>query len=259
MPVLVVVGAQWGDEGKGKVTDLLCEQAQIVVRYQGGNNAGHTVENEQGQVRSAPGALGHLQSRRDRRSSATGWSSTRRSPRGDRRAREPRHLHRQSQDLGQRAPDHALPHHARPSAGDAGWATGKIGTTGRGIGPAYADKAARLGIRMQDLLDQQIFHERVQAAMQQQGRGLARPTIRTWAASRPSASATSQAAEITAGRTSTTRRCCCGAPAARRSGAPRGRAGHPARPRPRHLSLCHLLQPGRRLCLRRARASARWS
>ena len=48
MPVLVVVGAQWGDEGKGKVTDLLCEQADIVVRYQGGNNAGHTVENERG-------------------------------------------------------------------------------------------------------------------------------------------------------------------------------------------------------------------
>ncbi len=48
MPVLVVVGAQWGDEGKGKVTDLLCEQADIVVRYQGGNNAGHTVENKHG-------------------------------------------------------------------------------------------------------------------------------------------------------------------------------------------------------------------
>ena len=48
MPVLVVVGAQWGDEGKGKVTDPLCEQADFVVRYQGGNNAGHTVENEYG-------------------------------------------------------------------------------------------------------------------------------------------------------------------------------------------------------------------
>ena len=48
MPVLVVVGAQWGDEGKGKVTDLLCEQADVVVRYQGGNNAGHTVENDPG-------------------------------------------------------------------------------------------------------------------------------------------------------------------------------------------------------------------
>ena len=48
MPVLVVVGAQWGDEGKGKVTDLLCEQADVVVRYQGGNNAGHTVENLRG-------------------------------------------------------------------------------------------------------------------------------------------------------------------------------------------------------------------
>ncbi len=48
MPVLVVVGAQWGDEGKGKVVDLLCETADVVVRYQGGNNAGHTVENEQG-------------------------------------------------------------------------------------------------------------------------------------------------------------------------------------------------------------------
>ena len=48
MPVLVVVGAQWGDEGKGKVTDLLCEQADMVVRYQGGNNAGHTVENSRG-------------------------------------------------------------------------------------------------------------------------------------------------------------------------------------------------------------------
>jgi adenylosuccinate synthase len=48
VPVLVVVGAQWGDEGKGKVTDLLCEMADVVVRYQGGNNAGHTVENDRG-------------------------------------------------------------------------------------------------------------------------------------------------------------------------------------------------------------------
>ncbi|MCJ7797857.1 MAG: adenylosuccinate synthetase, partial [Thermoleophilia bacterium] len=48
MPVTVIVGAQWGDEGKGKVVDLLAEQVQVVVRYQGGNNAGHTIENERG-------------------------------------------------------------------------------------------------------------------------------------------------------------------------------------------------------------------
>ncbi len=62
VPVLVVVGAQWGDEGKGKVTDLLCEQADMVVRYQGGNNAGHTVENSRGKFALHLVPFRHIQS-----------------------------------------------------------------------------------------------------------------------------------------------------------------------------------------------------
>ena len=164
MPVLVVVGAQWGDEGKGKVTDLLCEQAHFVVRYQGGNNAGHTVENKYGKFalhlvpsgifnRDVVAIIGNgvvidptvLRAEIDELESR-GVSTANLKVSGKAHLIMPYHImldHVQETRLGK----------------------GKIGTTGRGIGPAYSDKAARQGVRMQDVLDPALFRERVMATM----------------------------------------------------------------------------------------------
>ena len=165
MPGIVIVGAQWGDEGKGKLTDLLAEQADVVVRFQGGNNAGHTIVRD-GQefkfhlipsgilypgkacvigngVVIDPGVLiGELEG-----------------------------LRRQSLDVsGLRISANAhliMPYHVLlDTAGEAKLGKLEIGTTKRGIGPCYADKAARLGIRVQDLLDAKILRKKIMAAME---------------------------------------------------------------------------------------------
>ncbi len=160
MPVLVVLGAQWGDEGKGKVVDLLCEQADVVVRYQGGNNAGHTVENELGKfaLHLVPSGI---------------FNPRIVSVIGNGVVIDPTVLRQEIDDLEARGvstaglkvspgahlimPYHILLDHVQ----ERRLGKGKIGTTGRGIGPAYADKAARQGVRMQDLADEAGFRERV--------------------------------------------------------------------------------------------------
>jgi adenylosuccinate synthase len=165
MPGIVIVGAQWGDEGKGKLTDLLAERAEVVVRFQGGNNAGHTIVRD-GQefkfhlipsgilypgktcvigngVVVDPGVLiGELEG-----------------------------LRRQSIDIsGLRVSANAhliMPYHVMlDTAGEAKLGKLEIGTTKRGIGPCYADKAARLGIRVQDLLDAKILRKKIMAALE---------------------------------------------------------------------------------------------
>ncbi len=164
MPVLVVVGAQWGDEGKGKVTDLLCEQADVVVRYQGGNNAGHTVENLRGKfaLHLVPSGV---------------FNPNIVSVIGNGVVIDPTVLRAEIDDLESRnvstrnlkvsdkahliMPYHIMLDHVQ----EARLGKGKIGTTGRGIGPCYADKAARQGVRMQDILDPQGFRERVMTTM----------------------------------------------------------------------------------------------
>jgi adenylosuccinate synthase len=165
VPVLVVVGAQWGDEGKGKVTDLLCEQADVVVRYQGGNNAGHTVENLRGKfaLHLVPSGI---------------FNPNIVSVIGNGVVIDPTVLRKEIDDLESRnvstrnlkvsgkahliMPYHIMLDHVQ----EARLGKGKIGTTGRGIGPAYSDKAARQGVRMQDILDPQGFRERVMSTME---------------------------------------------------------------------------------------------
>ena len=135
MPVLVVVGAQWGDEGKGKVTDLLCEQAHIVVRYQGANNA-HTVENEHGSSHS-PGSFQHLP-----RCVAVIGNGVVIDPTV--RARIDGSKPRVS-TAGLKISGKAhliMPYHIMLDQIGTRLGKDKIGTTGRGIGP-YSDKAAR--------------------------------------------------------------------------------------------------------------------
>ncbi|HEV2783640.1 MAG TPA: adenylosuccinate synthase [Actinophytocola sp.] len=165
MPAIVLIGAQWGDEGKGKATDLLGERVQWVVRYQGGNNAGHTVVLPDGQdfalhlipsgiisphvwnvigngvVVDAGVLLTELAGLEDR-----GVDTTRLLISADAHLLMPYHVAIDKvteRYLGKR----------------------KIGTTGRGIGPAYQDKVARVGVRVQDLLDEKILRQKVEAAL----------------------------------------------------------------------------------------------
>jgi adenylosuccinate synthase len=165
MPGLVVVGAQWGDEGKGKVTDLLAEQADVVVRFQGGNNAGHTI------VRGDEVYKFHL------------VPSGILYPRklcviGNGVVVDPRVIITELDELRQRGIDTSglrlsanahliMPYHMLlDHEGETKLGKLQIGTTRRGIGPAYADKAARLGIRVQDLLDSKILRQKIATALE---------------------------------------------------------------------------------------------
>ncbi len=165
MPGIVIVGAQWGDEGKGKVTDLLAEHAEMVVRFQGGNNAGHTIVRDgdefkfhlipsgilypgktcvigNGVVIDPSVLIDELDGLRRRRVDVAGL-----------RISANAHL--------------IMPYHVMlDTAGEAKLGKLEIGTTKRGIGPCYADKAARLGIRVQDLLDAKILRKKIMAALE---------------------------------------------------------------------------------------------
>src|SRR6186997_2542851 len=176
MPGIAVVGAQWGDEGKGKVTDLLAEQADVVIRFQGGNNAGHTIIREGDEFKFHlipsgilypgktcaigngvvidPGVLiGELEGLRRRRIDTSGLKISANA-----------HL--------------IMPYHVMlDTAGEAKLGKLEIGTTKRGIGPCYADKAARLGIRVQDMLDPKILRKKIMAALEPK-RQLLRPFAR---------------------------------------------------------------------------------
>jgi len=165
MPGIVVVGAQWGDEGKGKVTDLLAEQANLVIRFQGGNNAGHTI------VRGRDTYKFHL--------IPSGILYPGRTCAiGNGVVVDPRVLTQEIDDLRRRGVDISglrisanahliMPYHLLlDQAGEAKLGKLQIGTTRRGIGPCYADKAARLGIRMQDLLDEKILKQKIYAALE---------------------------------------------------------------------------------------------
>ncbi|MBM4285300.1 MAG: adenylosuccinate synthase [Deltaproteobacteria bacterium] len=162
MPNVVVVGTQWGDEGKGKIVDLLTEQARVVVRYQGGNNAGHTlvVGGQKFIFHLIPSGILHpgtmccigngvvldpevfLQEidRLEARGIAVGAHNLRLSER--------------TQVI--------MPYHRRLDlARERAKGDGKIGTTGRGIGPCYEDKVGRRGIRMADLVDEGAFRAKL--------------------------------------------------------------------------------------------------
>src|SRR3954452_18691637 len=164
MPGLAIVGAQCGDEGKGKVTDLLAEQADMVIRCQGGNNAGHTI------VRDDEVFKFHLIP------SGILYPSTTCAI-GNGVVVDPRVLLDEIEELRRRRVDISglrvsanahliMPYHLLlDHAGEAKLGKLQIGTTRRGIGPCYSDKASRLGIRMQDLLDEKILRQKIYAAM----------------------------------------------------------------------------------------------
>jgi adenylosuccinate synthase len=173
MPAIVIVGAQWGDEGKGKVTDLLGDGVDYVVRYQGGNNAGHTVV-----IGDESYALHLLPS---------GVLSPDVIPViGNGVVIDPGVLIEEIEGLAGRgvscerllisANAHLImPHHrALDRVTERFLGTARIGTTGRGIGPAYADKAARMGIRAQDLFDPSILGQKLELVLREKNQVLSK-------------------------------------------------------------------------------------
>jgi len=164
VPATIVVGTQWGDEGKGKLTDLIAKEMSLVVRYQGGHNAGHTlvVDGESFALQLLPSGVLYdhitpvigngvvvdpvvLLAEIDALE-ARGVSCARLKVSGNAHLIFPYH-----QEL-----DRLIERHLGKN---------KLGTTKRGIGPAYADKASRVGIRVQDLLDPEIFREKLRAVL----------------------------------------------------------------------------------------------
>ncbi|MGW4636069.1 adenylosuccinate synthase [Nocardia sp. NPDC004415] len=166
MPAIVLIGAQWGDEGKGKATDLLGERLQWVVRYQGGNNAGHTVVLPNGDKFAlhlipsgilTPGVKNII---------------------GNGVVVDPGVLLDELAGLEERGVDTSglllsadahliMPYHvAIDKVAERFLGSRKIGTTGRGIGPCYQDKVARVGVRVADVLDEKILTQKVEAALE---------------------------------------------------------------------------------------------
>jgi adenylosuccinate synthase len=163
VPATVIVGAQWGDEGKGKIVDLLAQECDVVCRYQGGPNAGHTiiVEGETFKIRQTP----------------SGVISGKTSVIGAGCVVDPQVLLDELDHLESRGIDPSvvvvsgnahliMPWHvAIDQASEHRLGRLQIGTTRRGIGPAYADKASRLGIRVQDVLDPKILRQKIEVAL----------------------------------------------------------------------------------------------
>ncbi len=153
MSVVAVIGAQWGDEGKGKVVDLLAQRAEMVVRFQGGNNAGHTVINDRGKFALHLVPAGIFNPAVD---NVLGPGTVVNPPALLEEMAELRAQAGVSFDrfwIAERA-QVVMPYHvAQDAAEEAQRGAQAQGTTLRGIGPAYADKAARAGVRIGDLLD----------------------------------------------------------------------------------------------------------
>ena len=169
----VVIGAQWGDEGKGKIVDLLCEEFDVVARYQGGHNAGHTVKfaDQHFALRLIPSGILH---------------PNKQCLLGNGMVIDPEALLEEIENLRKggirieenlKISDSAhciLPYHrALDVAREEAAGLAKIGTTGRGIGPAYETKVGRYGIRVADLLDPQVLRQKIEFACAEKNQILA--------------------------------------------------------------------------------------
>jgi adenylosuccinate synthase len=166
MPASIVLGTQWGDEGKGKAVDYLADRMDFVVRYQGGNNAGHTViaEGRLLKLQLVPSGILY-----DHITSVI----------ADGVVVDPRHLLKEMDELREAGVDVSrlvvsgnahliMPYHLElEKVTERFLGKNALGTTKRGIGPAYGDKAARIGLRIQDLFDQKIFREKLDIVLRE--------------------------------------------------------------------------------------------
>lgn len=168
---LVVVGSQWGDEGKGKITDFFAQRADVVVRFQGGNNAGHTIvfDGQKFALQSIPSGIfnPHILN-----VMANGMVINPVSLLSELARLEERGVTDYNLRISNRA-SVVMPYHATLDGAYEAVKGGKqIGTTKKGIGPAYADKYNRIGIRMGDLLVKEYFAERLRDALEIKNREL---------------------------------------------------------------------------------------
>lgn len=168
MSNVVIIGAQWGDEGKGKIVDLLTPSTQVVVRFHGGNNAGHTVivKGERYALHLIPSGILHPNTL---------------CLIGNGVVMDPEVFCGEMDSLAKRGVDVGperlkisyktqiiMPYHkVLDQAREISRAKGKIGTTGRGIGPCYEDKAARIGVRAGDFLQPEILREKIERALEE--------------------------------------------------------------------------------------------
>src|ERR671929_902633 len=173
MPASIVVGTQWGDEGKGKATDYLADRMDLVVRYQGGNNAGHTIlaEGHTLKLQLIPSGIlyPHIT-----------------SVIADGVVVDPRVLLEEMDGLAAVGVDPSrlvvsgnchmiMPYHLElERVTERFLGKNALGTTKRGIGPAYGDKAARIGIRVQDLFDEKILRQKLDVALREKNEILTR-------------------------------------------------------------------------------------
>lgn len=160
MPARVVIGSQWGDEGKGKIVDFLAGEADMVVRFQGGNNAGHSVK-----IGEELFALHHIPSGilRPKKTAVIG-NGVVIDPKvliEEIEGLESRGVSTKNLRISDRA-NVIMPYHRILDGAEERLKRGaRVGTTGRGIGPAYSDKVARLGVRMCDLVDERLLTEKL--------------------------------------------------------------------------------------------------
>ncbi|HEY6568613.1 MAG TPA: adenylosuccinate synthase, partial [Actinomycetota bacterium] len=166
MPASIVLGTQWGDEGKGKAVDYLADRMDLVVRYQGGNNAGHTViaEGRLLKLQLIPSGIlyPHIT-----------------SVIADGVVVDPRHLLKEVDSVRETGVDVSrlvvsgnahmiMPYHLElEKVTERFLGKNALGTTKRGIGPAYGDKAARIGLRIQDLFDEKIFRQKLEVVLRE--------------------------------------------------------------------------------------------
>lgn len=165
MSTLVIVGAQWGDEGKGKLTDYLAEKADVVVRYQGGNNAGHTVkvEDEVYKLQLIPSGILYAEKKCV---IGNGVVIDPEAFLGEIRGLEKRGIKTSNLRISDRA--HVIfPYHKKiDELSELKRGSNDIGTTKKGIGPCYMDKTERTGIRICDLLKKDVFAEKLKANLE---------------------------------------------------------------------------------------------
>ena len=240
MPLDIIIGTQWGDEGKGRIVDLLSARADVVARYNGGDNAGHTVTvgEQTFKLHLIPSGIIHPHT--------TGRPRQRR---GD----QPRHAAGRNRRCCARWASRWTPerlrishaahlitpaHRALDQAQESARGAEQIGTTGRGIGPAYTDKVARRGLRVEEMLDAERFHKRMLAHVEENNQILtalyhAKPLDPLAVADEYAAHADSLREYIT-----DTSALVWDALQSGLVRAGRRRPGHPAGYRPRHLSLC---------------------
>ncbi|MBB6450572.1 adenylosuccinate synthase [Geomicrobium halophilum] len=169
MSSIVIVGTQWGDEGKGKITDYLSENAEVIARYQGGNNAGHTIKfgGETYKLHLVPSGI---------------FSDDKTCVIGNGMVIDPKALVEELEGLQARGIDTSnlrisnrahviLPYHIKQDiVEEESKGESKIGTTKKGIGPAYMDKAARVGIRIADLLEKDEFENKLARNLKEKNR-----------------------------------------------------------------------------------------